>query len=588
MSLLLNQLTARNFLSVGNSTQGINLNRQDLTLVLGENLDAGGDGSRNGVGKTALVNILSYALYGQAISNIRKDNLINLTNAKNMLVSVDFSISGQAYRIERGRKPNILKFYVNDQEQQFSDQAQGDSRETQSAIDNLLGISHEMFKHIVAINTYTDPFLSLKTNDQRAIIEQLLGITQLSERAEKIKVLTKATRDAITQEEFRIRAINEANTRIHEQIDSLKRKQKLWLNKKEQDITIFAQSIDDLSHVDGDTEIQQHKDLEIWNAKSASIAEATRWTKTIETEQKRLEKTQSKLKQEIESLELHKCHACGQELHDEKQNEIIQSKKEQLQEAALHWLSNNTQYNEHQAAITEIGDIGHQPKVFYDSLEQALNHRHTVETLHQQLAQRTADEDPYEEQIHEMVNQAIQEVSYDALNELTRLQEHQDFLMKLLTSKDSFIRKKIIDQNLAYLNSRLTYYLDRVGLPHSVKFLNDLSVSIEEFGRELDFGNLSRGEMTRLTLSLSFAFRDVHESLFGSINLLFIDEMIDSGLDSAGVESALSLLKKMSRDRQKSVWLVSHREELISRVDNKLIVQKQDGFTSFMTEAGSL
>jgi DNA repair exonuclease SbcCD ATPase subunit len=64
--------------------------------------------------------------------------------------------------------------------------------------------------------------------------------------------------------------------------------------------------------------------------------------------------------------------------------------------------------------------------------------------------------------------------------------------------------------------------------------------------------------------------------------------MIDSGLDSAGVESALSLLKKMSRDRQKSVWLVSHREELISRVDNKLIVQKQDGFTSFMTEAGSL
>lgn len=585
MSLVLNQLTAKNFLSVGQATQGINLNRQDLTLVLGENLDQGGNGSRNGVGKTSLLNAISYGLYGQAISNIRKDNLVNLTNAKNMLVSIDFSINGQGYRIERGRKPNILKFYVNDQEQQFSDQAQGDSRETQNAIDHLLGISHDMFKHIVAINTYTDPFLSLKTNDQRAIIEQLLGITQLSERAEKIKALSKATRDSLSQEEFKIRAINEANTRIHEQIDSLKRKQKLWINKKEQDVTIFAQSIDDLSHVDAEAEIQQHKELEIWNAKSASVAEATRWIKTIETEQKRLEKTQAKLKQEIDSLEQHKCHSCGQELHDEKQSEIIESKRELLQEAASQWSSNDTQRVEHETAITSIGDIGHQPKVFYDTLEQALNHRHTVETLHQQLAQRTADEDPYEEQIHEMINQAIQEVSYDVINELTKLQEHQDFLLKLLTSKDSFIRKKIIDQNLAYLNSRLTYYLDRIGLPHSVKFLNDLSVSIEEFGREMDFDSLSRGERTRVTLGLAFAFRDVYESLFGSINLLFVDEMIDSGLDSSGVESALSLLKKMSRDRQKSVWLVSHREELISRVDNKLMVQKQDGFTSFLTEA---
>jgi hypothetical protein len=82
-----------------------------------------------------------------------------------------------------------------------------------------------------------------------------------------------------------------------------------------------------------------------------------------------------------------------------------------------------------------------------------------------------------------------------------------------LTSKDSFVRKKIIDQNLSYLNSRLTHYLDRMGLPHTVKFMNDLSVNIEELGRELDFDNLSRGERTRLILSMSWAFRDVFESL---------------------------------------------------------------------------
>jgi DNA repair exonuclease SbcCD ATPase subunit len=164
------------------------------------------------------------------------------------------------------------------------------------------------------------------------------------------------------------------------------------------------------------------------------------------------------------------------------------------------------------------------------------------------------------------------------------LQEHQDFLLKLLTSKDSFIRKKIIEQNLSYLNARLTHYLDRVGLPHTVVFQNDLTVGIEELGRELDFDNLSRGERNRLILSMSWAFRDVFESLYQPINIMFIDEMIDSGLDTAGVENALGLLKHMSRERNKSVWLVSHRDELTSRVENILKVIKEGGFTSYDSE----
>jgi DNA repair exonuclease SbcCD ATPase subunit len=219
------EITVRNFMSVGNATQAVNFDRDDLTLVLGENLDLGGDGSRNGTGKTTIINALSYGLYGQALTNIRKDNLINKTNNKNMLVSVKFNVDGRQFKIERGRKPNVLKFFVNDQEQQITDEAQGDSRETQEAIEGILKMSHDMFKHILALNTYTEPFLSLRANDQRVIIEQLLGITQLSERADRIRELNRDTKDAIAQEEMRIRAEQEANRRIEEQIDSLKRRQ---------------------------------------------------------------------------------------------------------------------------------------------------------------------------------------------------------------------------------------------------------------------------------------------------------------------------------------------------------------------------
>ena len=169
------------------------------------------------------------------------------------------------------------------------------------------------------------------------------------------------------------------------------------------------------------------------------------------------------------------------------------------------------------------------------------------------------------------------------MKQLTKTLEHQKFLLDLLTSKDSFVRKKIIDQNLSYLNSRLTHYLDKIGLPHNVIFKNDLQVEITELGRELDFDNLSRGERNRLILGLSFAFRDVWENLYVPINTLFIDELIDSGLDTMGVENSIAILKDMSRTRQKSIWLVSHREELAGRVPSVLKVVKENGFTSYAT-----
>ena len=108
-----------------------------------------------------------------------------------MLVCVDFELNGVRYHIERGRKPNVLKYQIGDVE---TDEQQGDSRETQHAIEKQLNMSHEMFKHLVALNTYTQPFLSLGTNDQRDIIEQLLGITLLSEKAEALKEQNKSTK----------------------------------------------------------------------------------------------------------------------------------------------------------------------------------------------------------------------------------------------------------------------------------------------------------------------------------------------------------------------------------------------------------
>jgi len=682
-------LTVRNFMSVGNSVQAVDFDRRDLTLVLGENMDLGGDGSRNGTGKTTIINALSYALYGQALSNIRKDNLVNKTNGKGMLVSLSFAINGQNYRIERGRKPNVLRFIVNDQVQgqTGADEAQGDSRETQEAIERVLNMSHDMFKHVLALNTYTEPFLSLKSNDQRTIIEQLLGITMLSEKAERIKEQSRVTRDAVQTEELRIRAVQEANKRIDEQINGLKMRQSMWQKKHDADLSQLVTEFDDLQRIDIDAELAAHAALAVWSeqkkrhdaymalvarqlawqqrqardiqaltqqltqlshidfdAELAAHAARAQWQRVV-AEQAALQRSMAantaavekerrmieKLTGEIQTLEQHRCYACGQDFHDDQHTQVLNSKREQLAESQAHHdavlariaedlmlvtdpgeeprtfyateaeavrqsaeivnlqqqiatRQNETDPYLEQLAESECGDPGAAPRTHYDSEREAVEHRSRVETLIQQIESRATETDPYTDQIQDMQQRALQTVDYTALNELNRLQEHQEFLLKLLTSKDSFVRKKIIDQNLSYLNQRLTHYLDRIGLPHTVKFQNDLSVMIEELGRELDFDNLSRGERTRLILSMSWAFRDVWESLYHPINLLFIDELMDNGLDTQGVENGLALLKKMSRERNKSVWLVSHRDELAGRVENILKVVKERGFTSYSTD----
>jgi DNA repair exonuclease SbcCD ATPase subunit len=582
-------LTVKNFMSIGNVTQSVNFDRTDLTLVLGHNMDLGGDdaGARNGTGKTTMVNALSYALYGLALTNIKKENLINKTNGKNMLVTVEFENNGNQYKIERGRKPNILKFYVNGQDktsEDIEDDAQGDSRETQKEIEKLLGLSHDMFKHVLALNTYTEPFLSMRSNDQREIIEQLLGITQLSAKAEKLKELAKSTKDSITEEEYRIKALQDSNKKIQEQIESLEKRQRLWLAKKDEDIDKLASALESLKDIDVETEIANHKLLEEYYTKVKSKQEADKWLKSLRADFVKEEKIYDKLEKEITDLEDHKCFACGSKLHDNKQESILAGKLKQKKDSEKHMLKLQAQDNEYEKILGEIGDVGKPPKVFYDTIEQAMEHRASIDKLSSQLEHRLLEQDPYVEQIADMRISAVEEISWDHMNALTRMKEHQDFLLKLLTNKDSFIRKTIIDQNLAYLNSRLQYYLQQIGLPHTVKFQSDLTVLIEELGRELDFDNLSRGERNRLILSLSWAFRDVWEGLYKPINLLFIDEMVDSGMDTSGVESAMAILKKMSRERNKSIFLVSHKDELSGRVNNILTVIKENGFTTYSND----
>lgn len=577
-------------MSIGNVTQSLNFSSSDLVLVLGENLDLGGNDNRNGVGKSTIVNALSYALFGSALTNIKKDNLINKTNMKHMLVTLTFEVNGVGYKIERGRKPGIFKFIKDgdeekdDGEEKDTNEAQGENRHTQEEIERLIGVSHDMFKHILALNTYVEPFLALRTGEQRVIIEQLLGITKLSEKAEKLKDEGKVTRDEIKEEEFRITAATEANRRIETNIKGLEGKSKAWEDSKISRIDVLQSSIMEMLSVEIDSEISLHKTKKEIEDLTAEYRSLTKEISGYDKEIAEITRVKNRLEKNLTSYSDEICPKCNQPMDAETHKKLHDEDKEDYDDAVKRLLEKSSKRDEIKTLAESVSSIIPKvPETFYRTIDEAYNHKSTLDNLGNNLAQEMDSVNPFIDQIESLRRDGLQDIDFTKLNELVKLRDHQEFLMKLLTSKDSFIRKKIIDQNLTLLNHRLAHYLTDIGLPHAVKFKSDLEVEITLYGKEFDFDNLSRGERTRLILSLSWSFRDVYESMNDKINLLFIDELIDSGLDTSGVEAALGILKKMGRENKRNIFLISHRDELMGRVTNVLKVVKEGGFTTLET-----
>lgn len=673
------KLTLKNFLSVGAVTLALNLDQHGLTLVLGSNTDSNGGLTRNGAGKTTILQAISYALYGTPISKIKADNLINNINQKGMLVTIEFERDGKTYRVERGRKPNILKFFVNSEEieQDPEDISQGENRHTQEMINQAVGMSNTMFKHIVALNTYTDPFLRMKAGDQREVIEELLGVTQISLRAETLKKLSTQTKEGIRDQDSTIRAVKEANQRIQTAIDNATRMSSDWEAKHAQRIGTLLEEIAAMESIDYDAEITAFDAVDAWleeervvrtgldealrevqhfkrelsvvlegiaraeqDYKGAnpqitrSEAEVERKRKEIERKQTHVAKQEAahaKVLADLENPDTKICVCCNQKLEGtEHLEQVLTSLREQestlssdvaryhreiteleteiaaievevvslqtadeqrkadaadrLTELANEQRMKLTLVAEHEAVQSEWAAkkaaLGAKPQTIFSSRDEVYKTKSLFDGLARELENEKAQTNPNLSQI-DALTATLQPVDTTALDDLNDLFKHQEFLLKLLTSKDSFIRKKIIDQNLAYLNSRLNFYLDKLGLPHEVRFQSDLSVDITLLGRDFDFEQLSRGEMNRVIMATSWSFRDVWESLNDSFNLLFVDEMLDQGTDGHGVEAALTILKSMARDRSKNVFLISHRDDLTARIDRTLLVRKENGFTRF-------
>lgn len=703
--LSIKHISMRNFFSFGNAPQTVDLDSTDISLILGQNNDASpGDdnsGRRNGVGKSAIIQGIVFGLYGKSIGNdIKIPNLINKTNTRNCEVSIDFIKDGVEYRIERGRSPTFFNFYTLDATQTVVDESRGEKKDTQEDLNEILGISQLLFEHIVVLNANVEPFLSLSQQKQREMIEELLGITQLTEKANLLKDMYKESRRLADQEKFKIETITESNRRIEQSIESLQNQANNFEKTKNQTIESYTKQLEDfidvdfdilfelaaemeaviehnkarsvlenrintlaikheeystqllhnkeaitaqieeLSKIDITAELNLHSKLAEWNLLDQSNKEAKNIRRfaeqkissrqsSITLHKDMLRKENEKLNDITNSI----CPTCKNSIeHDQNHSEL----KERIVNAKIELagLINAAETDIIQLEIeisnAKINELPDKPVPFYSTLSEAKLHEHKLEELKKKVQEDSVniyDEElikaftelesieekeyvstfstsevkelqytynnlvksleremnssnPYFTQIETLKTNSIQTVSYDEYNNLSKLAEHQDFLTKLLMNKDSFVRRRIIENNTLFLNTRLQYWIEKIGSQHTVEFLNDLSVDISLNGQSYDFRQLSRGERTRVNIALSLAFRDTYESLYQNINLLIIDEMIDVGLDSAGVMQVWNIFNDISSVLNKNVFVISHREELVSKVEIILKVVKEDGFST--------
>jgi len=581
-------LSMRNFFSYGNVPTIVQLDKPGTTLILGENLDDTSSGIRsNGVGKTVIINAICYACYDKTISPVTKDALVNNINKKNMEVTIEFTKGTDTYFIRRVRKMkvgaagNFVQLFENGKEI-TPDSVVNMNKE----IEKIIGIPYELFVRIVTFSAIHTPFLDLPVRshyaaNQTDIIEHLFSLTQLSDQANLLKGKRDDSVAQLKAQTKRNEQLEREHNRHNIQLESAEKRVVDWSQNNKIEIKTVEKKIARLEQINIDEQKGLNEQLaNIDDILKTSVDEQLKTNKDIKDfriEHRAADK-------ELRHLRDDKCPYCLQLFADTgkkiKQNEkIVKKMTNQLKVAEkdlTQWVDEVAKYTvEHKQIKSKIvADV------------EELTEIQGKDALYQQrLMDLVSAENPYIEPREELQAVELEPTNKDKINDLVILIEHQKFLLKLLTKKDSFVRKALLHKNLPFLNKRLALYLTALGLPHSVEFTHEMTAKITQFGRPIDFGALSNGQRASINIALSFAFRDVLQNLHEYINVCVLDEVLDVGLDAVGVQNAARMLKRKARDEGLSLFIISHRPEMDGGAfDKTMTVQMAKSFSYIKEE----
>ncbi len=575
--LIFKTLTLKNFMSFGNAESTVELDGQGTVTITGENIDQGGS---NGAGKTTIINAICYALYNKAFDNITLQRLVNTTNAlKNtqMEVTLTFEKDACEYQVYRARGSEYRIEILKDGE----DITPGKGAvECDALLVDIIGISYELFTKTIIFSGNSPAFLQLPLFQQRNQIEELFNITMLSEKATILKEKIKLTeqdikvQEAICKQqegalELHKKHVKEADTRVT-----------VWDQKRIGEIAEIEETLAIIGQVDFELEKALHSERTTLKQEGAYLAAKLA---PLRKDKSQLTRDVERLMGEHEHLTNAKCPYCTQSFADAPVK--LAGVDKEIDSRGARLLEIEGQVDElggkAEETLTRLKEV--EKSIQYQELDELLEARDNAHGLRSRINELKNATNPHIEARDKLVSEQKGTVDYMKVDDLRRRLDHQQFLLKLLTDKNSFLRRRIINKTIPFLNGRLNHFTSTLGLPHVVKFDADMSCTVAEFGRELDFGNLSAGEKKRVNTAMALAFRDVLHHLHAKSNLLLIDEL-DGALDQQGIDSIIRILKEKSRDEELSVFIISHHPSIAGRLDQNMIIRKENGFSSVVIE----
>ena len=566
--IVFEKLRWRNFLSTGNQFTEINLNKKSTTLIIGT----------NGAGKSTCLDALTFALYGKSFRKINKAQLINTTNEKGCVVEIEFTLNATDWKVIRGIKPNIFKIFRNDEELDQSSSAIDQQKWLEQ---NVLKMNYKSFTQIVILGSSTFvPFMQLPLQSRRDVVEDLLDIRIFSSMNMIIKE--------------KIRTLKEDIKVLELKKNTLKDKVEMQKN--------FIDEINNLSNasIDGykskiDT-LQEEVNTEMGKGeKLTSLLEAKQnEMKEFEDAPKKLNQygnIKGKLSEKISSIvrehkffEEHSvCPTCDQDIKEDfRVNRLkgsldkakeLQTGFDELQIAIKEEeLRESTFFNLSKEASNLINGITQTNTRVSSNQRQIRQYESEIQRVTDQIESRNTEYEKLEELRDTLQN------TYKILGEKKEDISYHDFTYELL--KDGGVKSLIIKKYLPLINQQVNKYLQMMDFYINFKLDEEFNETVESpIHEDFSYASFSEGEKSRIDLALLFTWREIAR-LKNSVNtnLMILDEVFDSSLDSFGSEEFIKIIKYVVKDA--NVFVISHKTGMEDRFDDVLRFEKSKGFSS--------
>ena len=557
----------KNLLSSGNKFTTIELDRSSTTLIVGE----------NGAGKSTLLDALCYGLYGKGFRNLKKELLVNSINQKEMLIEIEFSIGKKNYKIIRGTRPNKFELYLGNTmlNQDASVRDYQDHLEK-----NILKMSHRSFTQVAILGSANfTPFMQLKASERRKLVEDLLDISIFSTMRDILRKKVSAHKVDIKENEHEIEILEERINGLNEQINALQKNRDKQILKYEKTVKETDNNIQSLMEkIDEKTKDVVEKESSIKN--KTTVEDRLKQTVNLE---KQLEVARKKAITDIEFYENHdNCPTCKQGLDHEHKEKCIQEKNEKIAEIKKAVTELDKQIDELHNEIQRINVI--QEEILEKQREVGL--LQTEVTSNQKYITKLLDqiEELRKAQIDNSANDKLA-TSEDDLDILTaKKQELKDkehyFGIAQMLLQDAGVKQKIIKQYVPVMNKLINRYL--ASLEFYVGF--ELDEAFEEtiksrFRDVFKYDNFSQGEKMRIDLALLFTWRAVARMKNSvNTNLLILDEVFDSSLDTQGTDDFLRLLNTLTE--KTNAFIISHKgDALYDKFDEVIKFEKYKNFS---------